>query len=92
MRHATLKSNEEVGMRGDESIPDDMFSYIRPEQRVPADHPLRPIRKMVDEVLRGLSPRFARMYAKTGGRPFRPRNCCARCCCRCCTRSAASGN
>ena len=23
-------------MRGDESIPDDMFSYIRPEQRVPA--------------------------------------------------------
>jgi hypothetical protein len=38
-------------MRGDESIPEDMFSYIRPEQRVPADHPLRPIRTLVDEVL-----------------------------------------
>ena len=41
-------------MRGDESIPDDMFSYVRPEQRVPADHPLRPIRTLVDEVLRAL--------------------------------------
>ncbi|HSD33765.1 MAG TPA: IS5 family transposase, partial [Gemmatimonadales bacterium] len=58
-------------MRGDESIPDDMFSYVRPEQRVPADHPLRPIRTLVDEVLRALSPRFARLYAKTG-RPSIP--------------------
>ena len=58
-------------MRGDESIPDDMFSYVRPEQRVPADHPLRPIRTLVDEVLRDLSPRFARLYAKTG-RPSIP--------------------
>jgi len=58
-------------MRGDESIPDDMFSYIRPEQRVPADHPLRPIRTLVDEVLRDLSPRFARLYATTG-RPSIP--------------------
>ena len=71
MRHASLKSNQEVGMRGDESIPDDMFSYVRPEQRVPADHPLRPIRTLVDEVLRDLSPRFARLYAKTG-RPSIP--------------------
>ena len=36
MRHASLKSNEEVGMRGDELIPDDMFSYVRQEQRVQA--------------------------------------------------------
>jgi transposase len=71
MRHASLKSSQEVGMRGDESIPDDMFSYVRPEQRVPADHPLRPIRTLVDEVLRDLSPRFARLYAKTG-RPSIP--------------------
>ena len=71
MRHASPKSNEEVGMRGDESTPDDMFSYVRPEQRVPADHPLRPIRTLVDEVLRALSPRFTRLYAKTG-RPSIP--------------------
>src|SRR5262245_437657 len=43
-----------------------MLSYVSPEQRVPADHPLRPIREMTDEVLRHLSPRFARLYAKTG--------------------------
>jgi transposase len=43
-----------------------MFSYISPEQRVPADHPLRPIRQMVDEILKQLSPRFARLYAKMG--------------------------
>jgi hypothetical protein len=29
-----------------------MFSYISPEQRVPADHPLRPIRQMTDAALK----------------------------------------
>ena len=43
-----------------------MFSYISPEQRVPADHPLRPIRQMTDEALGRLSRRFARMYSTTG--------------------------
>jgi transposase len=43
-----------------------MFSYLSPEQRVPRDHPLRPMRQMVDEVLKGLSPRFDRMYAEMG--------------------------
>jgi transposase len=58
-------------MRGDDQRPDGMFSYIRPEQRVPADHPLRPIRAMVDTALRELSPEFARLYPKTG-RPSIP--------------------
>jgi len=58
-------------MRGDDRHPDGLFSYIRPEQRVPADHPLRPIREMVDTVLRELSPEFARLYPKTG-RPSIP--------------------
>src|SRR5512145_1908332 len=58
-------------MRGDDQQPDAMFSYIRPEQRVPADHPLRPIRAMVDTVLRELSPEFARLHPKTG-RPSIP--------------------
>jgi transposase len=48
-----------------------MFSYIRPEQRVPADHPLRPIRDMVDAALRELSGEFARLYPPTG-RPSIP--------------------
>jgi hypothetical protein len=58
-------------MRGDDRGPETMFSYIRPEQQVPADHPLRPIRTMVDTALRELSGEFARLYPKTG-RPSIP--------------------
>jgi len=43
-----------------------MFSYLSPEQRVPVEHPLRPIRTMVDVALKGLSPAFERMYAAFG--------------------------
>ena len=43
-----------------------MFSYLSPEQRVPADHPLRPIRTMVDVALKGLSQSFGRMYVDWG--------------------------
>ena len=39
--------------------------------RVPADHPLRPIRQMTGEALRRLSPRFDAIYA-TSGRPSVP--------------------
>jgi transposase len=58
-------------MRGDDIQQGAMFSYLSPEQRVPADHPLRPIRKMVDTVLSRLSPCFEAMYAE-GGRPSIP--------------------
>src|SRR5512136_2268743 len=53
-------------MRGGDGQQAGMFSYVSPERRIPADHPLRPIREMTDEVLRQLSPRFARLYPKTG--------------------------
>jgi transposase len=43
-----------------------MYSYLSPEQRVPADHPLRPIRTMTDQALAGLSRKFSGMYAATG--------------------------
>ena len=46
-------------MRGDDREPDSMFSYVSAEQRVPADHPLRAIRALVDEVLRDMSREFA---------------------------------
>lgn len=45
-----------------------MFSYLSPEDRVPQNHPLRPIRTMVDTALKALSPVFDQMYA-TFGRP-----------------------
>jgi len=53
-------------MRGDDNQQDGMFSYISPEKRVPADHPLRPVRKMVNEILREMSPEFAELYSKVG--------------------------
>src|SRR5437660_3268269 len=53
-------------MRGDDDLHEGMFSYISPEKRVPADHPLRPIRKMVDEILKEMSPRFAKLYSDVG--------------------------
>ena len=58
-------------MRGDDIQQGAIFSYLSPEQRVAADHPLRPIRQMVDTVLKRLSPCFEAMYAE-GGRPSIP--------------------
>ncbi len=48
-----------------------MFSYLSPEQRVRKDHPLRAVRKQVDEVLEKLSAVFDEMYSSTG-RPSIP--------------------
>lgn len=58
-------------MRGDDPRHDAMFSYITPEARVRADHPLRPIRRMTDAALARLSARFDRLYSTTG-RPSIP--------------------
>jgi transposase len=58
-------------MRGDDQRPDAMFSYVSAEERIPADHPLRAIRTLVDEILREMSPDFGRLYATTG-RPSIP--------------------
>ena len=50
-------------MRGDDRKQDGMWSYLSSEQRTSADHPLRPIRAMVNSVLRDLSPAFSRIYS-----------------------------
>lgn len=43
-----------------------MFSYVALEERIPADHPLRSIRAMTDEALRGLSRKLGKLYSHTG--------------------------
>ena len=58
-------------MRGDDDQQSAMWSYISAEQRVPADHPLRPIREMVNVVLKDMSPAFGRIYSREG-RPSIP--------------------
>src|SRR4030088_1811457 len=62
---------QEARMRGDDRQQAGMWSYLSPEQRVPADHPLRPIRAMVDTILAELSPAFATLYSPVG-RPSIP--------------------
>jgi transposase len=58
-------------MRGIDHQQADMYSYVSPEARVRADHPLRPIRRMADAALQNMTERFEAMYAKTG-RPSIP--------------------
>jgi len=58
-------------MRGSDEQTSDMFSYLSPERRVRQDHPLRAIRRMTDEMLTSLSPRFSKMYSDMG-RPSIP--------------------
>ena len=58
-------------MRGPDEQTHHMFSYLSPEQRVRADHPLRAIRAMTDRVFAELSPRFTKMYSDIG-RPSIP--------------------
>jgi len=58
-------------MRGSDTQQSSMFSYLSPEERVPATHPLRPIRQMVDDALKALSPIFAGLYSAYG-RPSIP--------------------
>src|ERR1051326_1064286 len=59
-------------MRGDDCDQSRMFSYLSPDDRVPSDHPLRAIRQMTDEALRGMTRRFQSMYSRLGRRSIPP--------------------
>jgi len=59
-------------MRGDDQqLQSGMFSYVALEDRIPADHPLRGVRKLVDAVLAEMSKDFEGLYSKVG-RPSIP--------------------
>ena len=58
-------------MRGEDQRSEVLFSYVRLESRIPADHPLRAIRTLIDEALNGLSRDFNKLYARDG-RPSIP--------------------
>src|SRR6201987_4148702 len=53
-------------MRRTDTQQSGMFSYLSPEERVPEKPPLRAIRGMTDEVLKGLSAKFNELYSATG--------------------------
>lgn len=43
-----------------------MFSYRSLEERIPADHPLRKLRVLVDGILQSMSPEFQALYSRRG--------------------------
>lgn len=72
-----MTSDAHDGYRGasldnesDDARPDErqaiLFRYRSIEDRIPADHPLRAMRRLVDPLLVELSPRFQALYAATG--------------------------
>lgn len=53
-------------MRGIENPQPSMFSYVDLESRIPANHPIRKIRKIVDSAIEYISPVFDEMYSEIG--------------------------
>jgi transposase len=58
-------------MRGNDVRRDGLFSYVRPESRIPSNHPLRLIRGVADEALKALDEQFGALYSENG-RPSIP--------------------
>ncbi len=58
-------------MRGRDIRRGGLFSYVRPESRIPRNHPLRVIRAIADETLAALSSEFGALYSENG-RPSIP--------------------
>lgn len=59
-------------MRGLDIDQSSMYSYLSPEQRVPTNHPLRPIRQMCDAALEAISRTFEGLYSALGRRSVPP--------------------
>ena len=79
-------------MRGSDKQTGSLFSYVNLEERVPARHPLRKIKGVVDAALVSLDAEFGRCTRARGVRRSLRSVCCARRWCRSCFRSAPSGN
>ena len=58
-------------MRGYDRPQATMLTLVSPEQRVPANHPIRLIKALAEVALKELSPRFEQMYSEVG-RPSIP--------------------
>ncbi len=53
-------------MRGDDEKQAAMYSYVTLAQRIPADHPARQIRAMVDRALERMDAELEQLYSHTG--------------------------
>ena len=69
-----------IGMRGEGQQQGAMFSYVTMEQRIPADHPIRRIRGMVDESLRQMDRVCRRCTREVVGHRLPRNGFCERSC------------
>ena len=72
-------------MRGADTFTESLFTLRRLEDFVPEQHPLRPIRDMVNQALKEIEPLLSSMYAadvKGGAPAFPRRSSYGRCCCK----------
>ena len=53
-------------MRGTDETSGSLFSYVDLEERIPARHPLRKIRRVVNDALVSMNAEFDRLYAADG--------------------------
>jgi transposase len=53
-------------MRGSDEVSGSLFSYVDIEDRIPASHPLREVRAIVNKALPALDGEFAKLYAADG--------------------------
>jgi len=53
-------------MRSDDEQRASVWTTLQPDDTVPSDHPLRPVRTMVNAILSELSPEFSKLYSRRG--------------------------
>ena len=59
-------------MRGETNPRASMFSYVDLESRIPEQHPVRKVRRVVDNALRTMEPAFNEMYSQQAGSSIPP--------------------
>jgi transposase len=59
-------------MRGDDKHQAGVFVYVLAEERIPQDHPLREIKRIMDKALKKMHPLFSKSYSKMGRRSIPP--------------------
>jgi len=69
--HSSLEDAKGEFVRGGDNRTGELFSYVDLEARVRRDHPLRTIRRIVNEALSALEQEFAALYSPIG-RPSIP--------------------
>lgn len=78
-------------MRGSDARPGELFSYVDLERRVPAGHPLRAMRQVVNEALAGIGPDLEAAYSRIGRPSVAPEKLLRTLLCSCSTASVRSG-